>query len=136
MCPCRGDGAAAAACVLRSGVVAERARRGGRVCVATTARRVCCVRLATAALRSSSGVAERARRGGRVPAMLVVDAARRTLTNCLKGCTITALTSDILLRYLVAAGSLSLSVSLRQLHHQRSYGVGRTAIRCTAIVAC
>ena len=54
--------------------------------------------------------------------MLVFDAARRTLTNCLKGCTITALTSDILLRYLVAAGSLSLSVSLRQLHNQRSYG--------------
>ena len=49
MCPCRGDGAAAA-CVLRSSVVAERARRGGRVCVATTARRVCYVmRLATAA---------------------------------------------------------------------------------------
>ena len=38
-----GDGAAAAACVLRSSVVAERARRGGRVCVAATARRVCCV---------------------------------------------------------------------------------------------
>ena len=36
MCPCRGDGAAAA-CVLRSSVVAERARRGGRVCVAATA---------------------------------------------------------------------------------------------------
>ena len=70
MCRCRGDGdGAAAACVLRSSVVAERARRGGRVCVATTARRVCCVRLATAALRSSSGVAERARRGGRVPAI-------------------------------------------------------------------
>ena len=49
MCLCRGDGAAAA-CVLRSSVVAERARRGGRVCVAATARRVCCVmRLATAA---------------------------------------------------------------------------------------
>ena len=36
----RGDGAAAASCVLRSSVVAERARRGGRVCVAAT-RGVC-----------------------------------------------------------------------------------------------
>ena len=43
----------------------------------------------------SSVVAERARRGGRVAAMLVLDAARRALTNCLKGWTITALTSDI-----------------------------------------
>ena len=33
--------------------------------------------------------------GGRVPAKLVFDAARRALTNCLKGWTITALTSDM-----------------------------------------
>ena len=135
---CRGDGdGAAAACVLRSSVVAERARRGGRVCVAAMARRVSCE---VNAPRDGGSGAVAWWRGGRDAAgasrQSVFDAARRTLTNCLKGCTITALTSDILLRYLVAAGSLSLSVSLRQLHHQRSYGVGRTAIRCTAIVAC
>ena len=96
MCLQRGDGArgdgAAAACVLRSSVVAERARRGGRV-----------------------------------PAMLVFDAARRALTNCLKGWTITALTSDML-RYLVAAVAVAIWVAaataqpleLRRLCVQRS----------------
>ena len=64
MCRCRGgrgDGAAAAACVLRSSVVAERARRGGRVrgdgggvCVARCASR-------RRQRRSPSVVAERAR---------------------------------------------------------------------------
>ena len=80
---------------MRSSVVAERARRGGRVCVAATARRVCCVCASRRRQRRSSVVAEQARRGGRVAAMLVLDAARRALTNCLKGWTITALTSDI-----------------------------------------
>ena len=79
MCLCRGDGdGAAAACVLRSSVVAERARRGA---------------------------ARRAR-----PAKLVFDAALRALTNCLKGWTITALTSDILAALSGRCGSLSLHV--------------------------
>ena len=55
--------------------------------------------------------------------MLVFDAARRALTNCLKGWTITALTSDIVGSLRGRCGSLSLSGSLRQLHKQRSYGV-------------
>ena len=45
-----------------------------------------------------------------------------TLTNCLKGWTITALTSDMVAALSGRCGSLSLSVSLRQLHNQRSYG--------------
>ena len=53
-------------------------------------------------------------RGGRDAAgasrQSVFDAARRTLTNCLKGCTITALTSDIVAALSGRCGSLSLHV--------------------------
>ena len=94
------------------------------------------MRLATAQLRSSV-VAGRARRGGRVPpAMLVFDAARRTLTNCLKGWTITALTSDMVAAGSGRCGSLSLSRSLRQLHNHWSYGVEAYSASYTALLAC
>ena len=114
----RGDGdGATAACVLRSSVVAERARRGGRVCVAATARRVCCVNAprdggsgAVVWWRSRRDVVGASRQCSFSTAMLVFDAARRALTNCLKGWTITALTSDIVGSLRGRCGSLSLHV--------------------------
>ena len=120
-CLGRGDGDGAAAATARRrrvccAVVWWRSGRDGRVCVAATARRrrVCCVmRLAAARQRRSSVVAERARRGaaGASPAMLVFDAARRALTNCLKGWTITALTSDMVAALRVAAVAVAIWVA-------------------------
>ena len=122
---CRGDGdGAAAACVLRSSVVAERARRGGRVCVAAMARRVSCE---VNAPRDGGSGAVAWWRGGRDAAgasrQSVFDAARRTLTNCLKGCTITALTSDMVAALRVAAVAVATTTCKRQLHGEQCYGV-------------
>ena len=93
----RGDGAAAA-CVLRdaSRDAAGPTALGRSVAAATTALGADPHDGARAEYRARD---DGARGDGAfascVPAMIGFDAARRTLTNCLKGCTITALTSDM-----------------------------------------
>ena len=57
--------------------------------------------------------------------MLVFDAARRALTNCLKGWTITALTSDIFAPLRVAAVAVATTTCKRQLHGEQRYGVDK-----------